>query len=154
MLSIDLLSAATGPATPNRGNPALMLLAVALGVIMVGIDGTIVAVANRAIQSHLHASLAGMQWVSVRCLPAGVCYVCPCGRPSSDSQQAGRMSLRVSAGVGGPANEKGTPVMSEDAAHAGGPDDGPASKNDRPAFDTSVAHQARIYNYWLGGCFL
>jgi hypothetical protein len=65
------------------------------------------------------------------------------------------MSLRVSAGgVSGPANEKGTPVMSEDAAHAGGPDDDPASKNDRPAFDTSVAHQARIYNYWLGGCFL
>jgi hypothetical protein len=29
-----------------RGNPALTLLAVALGVMMVGIDGTIVAVAN------------------------------------------------------------------------------------------------------------
>jgi len=47
-----------------RGNPALTLLAVALGVMMVGIDGTIVAVANPAIQSHLHASLAGIQWVS------------------------------------------------------------------------------------------
>ena len=21
------------------------------------------------------------------------------------------------------------------------------------SFDTSVAHPARIYNYWLGGCF-
>jgi len=41
--------------------------------------------------------------------------------------------------------------MSEDAPHAGGPDDVPASKDDRPAFDTSVAHQARIYDYWLGG---
>ena len=41
-----------------RGNPALTLLTVALGVMMVGIDGTIVAVANPAIQSHLHASLA------------------------------------------------------------------------------------------------
>jgi hypothetical protein len=61
---MDLLSAATGPVTPNRGNPALTLLAVALGVIMAGIDGTIVAVANRAIQSHLHASLAGIQRVS------------------------------------------------------------------------------------------
>jgi hypothetical protein len=30
--------------------------------------------------------------------------------------------------------------MSEDASTAGG-----------PAFDTSVAHQARIYDYWLGG---
>src|SRR5579872_1749120 len=47
-----------------RGSPGLTLLAVALGVMMVGIDGTIVAVANPAIQSHLHASLAGIQWVS------------------------------------------------------------------------------------------
>jgi hypothetical protein len=41
--------------------------------------------------------------------------------------------------------------MSEDASPAGGPDDAAASGNDRPAFDTSVAHQARIYDYWLGG---
>jgi hypothetical protein len=41
--------------------------------------------------------------------------------------------------------------MSEDAPHAGAPDDVPASRDDRPAFDTSVAHQARIYDYWLGG---
>ena len=48
----------------RRGNPALTLLAVALGVMMVGLDGTIVAVANPAIQSQLHASLPGIQWVS------------------------------------------------------------------------------------------
>jgi EmrB/QacA subfamily drug resistance transporter len=47
-----------------RGNPALTLLAVALGVMMVGIDGTIVAVANPVIQAHLHASLADIQWVT------------------------------------------------------------------------------------------
>src|SRR6266705_1153548 len=47
-----------------RGSPPLTLLAVALGVMMVGLDGTIVAVANPAIQSHLHASLAGIQWIS------------------------------------------------------------------------------------------
>src|SRR5579862_3643214 len=47
-----------------RGSPPLTLLAVAAGVMMVGLDGTIVAVANPAIQSHLHASLAGIQWVS------------------------------------------------------------------------------------------
>ncbi len=47
-----------------RGNPALTLLAVALGVMMVGIDGTIVAVANPSIQAHLHASLADIQWVT------------------------------------------------------------------------------------------
>ena len=44
-----------GMARRWRGNPALTLLAVALGVMMVGIDGTIVAVANPAIQSHLGA---------------------------------------------------------------------------------------------------
>ena len=32
-----------------RGNPALTLLTVALGVMMVALDGTIVAVANPAI---------------------------------------------------------------------------------------------------------
>jgi EmrB/QacA subfamily drug resistance transporter len=47
-----------------RGNPALTLLAVGLGVMMVGIDGTIVAVANPAIQAQLHASLSGIQWVT------------------------------------------------------------------------------------------
>jgi hypothetical protein len=47
-----------------RGNPRLTLLTVALGVMMVALDGTIVAVANPAIQSHLHASLAGIQWVT------------------------------------------------------------------------------------------
>src|SRR6266566_2507584 len=51
------------PAAPGgrlarwRGSPRLTLLAVA-------VDGTIVAVANPAIQSHLHASLAGIQWIS------------------------------------------------------------------------------------------
>jgi EmrB/QacA subfamily drug resistance transporter len=47
-----------------RGNPTLTLLSVALGVMMVALDGTIVAVANPSIQSHLHASLAGIQWVT------------------------------------------------------------------------------------------
>src|SRR5579859_5237510 len=47
-----------------RGSPVLTLLAVALGVMMVALDGTIVAVANPAIQSHLGASLAGIQWVT------------------------------------------------------------------------------------------
>jgi EmrB/QacA subfamily drug resistance transporter len=47
-----------------RGNPTLTLLTVAVGVMMVALDGTIVAVANPAIQSHLHTSLAGIQWVT------------------------------------------------------------------------------------------
>lgn len=47
-----------------RGHPALTLLSAALGVMMVAIDGTIVAVANPSIQSHLGASLADIQWVT------------------------------------------------------------------------------------------
>jgi EmrB/QacA subfamily drug resistance transporter len=39
-------------------------MAAALGVMMVAIDGTIVAVANPAIQSHLNASLADIQWIT------------------------------------------------------------------------------------------
>jgi EmrB/QacA subfamily drug resistance transporter len=37
---------------------------VALGVMMVALDASIVAVANPAIQAQLHASLAGIQWVT------------------------------------------------------------------------------------------
>src|SRR5690349_23854403 len=47
-----------------RGNPTLTLLTVALGVMMVALDGTIVAVANPAIQANLSASLADIQWVT------------------------------------------------------------------------------------------
>ncbi|HWF80627.1 MAG TPA: MFS transporter, partial [Streptosporangiaceae bacterium] len=47
-----------------RGNPRLTLLAAALGVMMVALDGTIVAVANPAIQASLSASLADIQWVT------------------------------------------------------------------------------------------
>jgi EmrB/QacA subfamily drug resistance transporter len=50
--------------TGMRGSPGLTLLAAALGVMMVALDGTIVAVANPAIQSHLGASLADIQWVT------------------------------------------------------------------------------------------
>src|SRR6266487_4747742 len=69
-----------GTARRWRGNPALTLLAVALGVMMVGIDGTIVAVANPAIQSHLHASLAGIQWVSNAYLLALAVSLIPAGK--------------------------------------------------------------------------
>ena len=63
-----------------RGSPPLTLLAVALGVMMVGLDGTIVAVANPAIQSHLHASLAGIQWVSNAYLVALAVSLIPAGK--------------------------------------------------------------------------
>jgi EmrB/QacA subfamily drug resistance transporter len=62
------IGAHPGPTTTRRqgmrGNPRLTLLSAALGVMMVAIDGTIVAVANPAIQTNLGASLADIQWVT------------------------------------------------------------------------------------------
>src|SRR5438477_7889077 len=74
------------PASPGgrlrrwRGSPPLTLLAVAMGVMMVGLDGTIVAVANPAIQSHLHAPLAGIQWVTNAYLLALAISLIPAGK--------------------------------------------------------------------------
>src|SRR5436190_70903 len=74
------------PATPGgrvrrwRGSPPLTLLAGAMGVMMVGLDGTIVAVANPAIQEHLHASLAGIQWISNAYLLALAVSLIPAGK--------------------------------------------------------------------------
>ena len=47
-----------------KDNPWLTLLSVTLGVIMVGIDGSVVAVANPYIGKDLHASLPDLQWVT------------------------------------------------------------------------------------------
>ncbi|RNG32462.1 MFS transporter [Streptomyces botrytidirepellens] len=47
-----------------RGHPWLTLLTVAIGVTMVALDGTIVAIANPAIQKDLGASLADVQWIT------------------------------------------------------------------------------------------
>jgi EmrB/QacA subfamily drug resistance transporter len=45
-------------------NRWLTLLAVALGVVMVGLDGTVVAIANPYIGASLHASLPDLQWIT------------------------------------------------------------------------------------------
>ncbi|MBT1184382.1 MFS transporter [Streptomyces sp. CJ_13] len=55
---------APAPASGLRGHPWLTLFAVAIGVMMVTLDGTIVAVANPAIQKDLGASLADVQWIT------------------------------------------------------------------------------------------
>ncbi|MVO84231.1 DHA2 family efflux MFS transporter permease subunit [Streptomyces sp. p1417] len=47
-----------------RGHPWLTLFSVAIGVMMVALDGTIVAVANPAITKDLDASLADVQWIT------------------------------------------------------------------------------------------
>ncbi|MEU1530252.1 MFS transporter [Streptomyces fagopyri] len=47
-----------------RGHPWFTLFTVAVGVMMVALDGTIVAIANPAIQKDLGASLAQVQWIT------------------------------------------------------------------------------------------
>ncbi|MER7399871.1 MFS transporter [Streptomyces sp. NPDC000151] len=47
-----------------RGHPWLTLFSVAIGVMMVALDGTIVAIANPAIQKDLGATLADVQWIT------------------------------------------------------------------------------------------
>lgn len=55
---------APAPVKGLRGHPWLTLLSVAIGVMMVALDGTIVAIANPAIQKDLGASLADVQWIT------------------------------------------------------------------------------------------
>ncbi len=62
--ALVLPDARTASGKGMRGSPRLTLLAAALGVMMVAIDGTIVGVANPVIQAKLGASLAGIQWVT------------------------------------------------------------------------------------------
>ncbi|GAA1353205.1 MFS transporter [Streptomyces beijiangensis] len=56
--------AAAPPAKGLRGHPWLTLISVAIGVMMVALDGTIVAIANPAIQKDLGATFAQIQWIT------------------------------------------------------------------------------------------
>lgn len=60
--SDDSVASARRPGV--RGHPWLTLLTVAVGITMVSLDGTIVAIANPAIQKDLGASLADVQWIT------------------------------------------------------------------------------------------
>lgn len=60
-------SAAPPGAAPRgglRGHPWFTLVTVAVGVMMVALDGTIVAIANPAIARDLGATLAEVQWIT------------------------------------------------------------------------------------------
>lgn len=52
------------PGAGLRGHPWFTLVTVAVGVMMVALDGTIVAIANPAIQKDLGASFADVQWIT------------------------------------------------------------------------------------------
>ena len=47
-----------------RGNPWWTLVAASIGVIMVGLDASVVAIANPRIAIDLHASLPDLQWIT------------------------------------------------------------------------------------------
>ena len=47
-----------------RGNPWWTLAAVSVGVIMVGLDASVVAIANPRIAADLNASLSDLQWIT------------------------------------------------------------------------------------------
>ncbi|MET9500530.1 MFS transporter [Streptomyces sp. NPDC006259] len=52
------------PAKGLRGHPWFTLITVAVGVMMVALDGTIVAIANPAIAKDLGATFAQVQWIT------------------------------------------------------------------------------------------
>lgn len=47
-----------------RGHPWWVLASVAFGLVMVGLDGTVVAVANPVIARDLHTSVSELQWIT------------------------------------------------------------------------------------------
>ncbi len=47
-----------------RGHPWWVLASVALGLVMVGLDGTVVSVANPVIARDLHTSVSQLQWIT------------------------------------------------------------------------------------------
>ncbi|MEU9831128.1 DHA2 family efflux MFS transporter permease subunit [Streptosporangium sp. NPDC048047] len=65
---------------PVQRHPWLTLLAVSLGVIMVMLDGTVVAIANPVIATDLKASLADLQWVTSGYLLALAVFLITAGK--------------------------------------------------------------------------
>ncbi|GAA0694685.1 MFS transporter [Kitasatospora atroaurantiaca] len=73
----------SAPPTGRRslqGHPWLTLLTVAVGVMMVALDGTVVAIANPAIQTDLGASPADIQWVTSGYLLALAVFLITAGK--------------------------------------------------------------------------
>ncbi|GHG81465.1 DHA2 family efflux MFS transporter permease subunit [Streptomyces griseocarneus] len=60
----DAAQPSPGGRSGLRGHPWLTLITLSVGAMMVSLDGTIVTVAQPAMQERLHASLAQVQWVT------------------------------------------------------------------------------------------
>jgi EmrB/QacA subfamily drug resistance transporter len=82
---LSVASVSTSPETgvsPSRrkGRPALTLMAVCFGLFMVGLDSTVVHIANPAIQADLDATFGELQWViNAYLLALAVCLI-PAGK--------------------------------------------------------------------------
>ncbi|MEV5355987.1 MFS transporter [Streptomyces sp. NPDC052693] len=66
-MSVTAVSTAPAPVSGPRGpraNPWLTLIAVAFGLFMVGLDGSVVSIANAEIARDLDATTAELQWVT------------------------------------------------------------------------------------------
>ncbi|WP_455712183.1 MFS transporter [Streptomyces canus] len=68
-MSVTAVSTAPSPVSHRhprglRANPWLTLIAVALGLFMVGLDGSVVSIANAEIARDLNATTAELQWVT------------------------------------------------------------------------------------------
>jgi EmrB/QacA subfamily drug resistance transporter len=63
-----------------RGNPVWTLVVVGLGIAMVGLDATVVVIANPYIASSLHCSLSDLQWVANAYLLALAVLLVPMGK--------------------------------------------------------------------------
>lgn len=68
------------PAAPTRGNPVLTLVAVCFGLFMVGLDSTVVHIANPAIQADLGATFGELQWIINSYLLGLAVFLIPAGK--------------------------------------------------------------------------
>ncbi|MGO4689168.1 MFS transporter [Glaciibacter sp. 2TAF33] len=82
-VSVASASAPLGTDVPpfrRPGHPALTLIAVCFGLFMVGLDSTVVHIANPAIQADLDATFGELQWViNAYLLALAVCLI-PAGK--------------------------------------------------------------------------
>ena len=85
MQEAELGHSPAGPTDPirgrtRRGSPAWTLVVVGLGVAMVGLDATVVVIANPYIASSLHCSLSDLQWVANAYLLSLAVLLVPMGK--------------------------------------------------------------------------
>jgi len=64
----------------RQGRPGLTLVAVCFGLFMVGLDSTVVHIANPAIQADLGATFGQLQWIINSYLLALAVFLIPCGK--------------------------------------------------------------------------